>query len=359
MAAGLWIAAATWVTAAEEPPKPVNVVTAARMAVEKRLELSGSVTARRHARLSARTSGLIRQLKVDAGDVVKTGDVLMELDDELAAIALDRVAVEREQAALELEDARRLNLEAQNLAKTGAFPKSEAESRESAVKVRATELRRGEVMEKEQQALVERHRLVAPFDGVIRAKLAEEGEWVQTGMPVVELVETASLRMDVQAPQELFAVLEKNPSLSVRLDAYPDQPLPGKLAVIVPVKDEVARTFLARIDMEDPQGLAAAGMSGRVMFVFREDDEVLQVPRDAIVRFPDGTAKVWTVSEEGGKTVAKSRVVDLGQALTESIEIVKGIAAGDRVVLRGNESLREGQTVEILPAQPDSTPAAQ
>jgi RND family efflux transporter MFP subunit len=355
----LWLATGPLATAQEGPPKPVNVFTAERSPVVTCLELTGSVTARRQARLSAKTAGLVRKLHVDAGSVVKAGDILMELDDELAAIDLDRVTVEREQAELELAEAKRLASEASNLAKTGAFAKSEADSRQTILKVRAAALRVAEVIEKENKSIVERHRLLAPFAGVISGKLAEEGEWVQTGTPVVELVETGSVRLDVRAPQEIYAQVIENPTLEIRLDAYPDQRLAGKLAVIVPVTDAVARSFLARIEMEDPLGLAAPGMSGSVIFKFTGKVPVVQVPRDAVVRFPDGTAKVWTVAGDGEKAIASSRNILLGQSLKESVEVREGLDAGTRVVIRGNEGLREGQAVEILPAEPVTTPDAQ
>jgi RND family efflux transporter MFP subunit len=355
----LWIATTSHILAEVEPPSPVVVATAANARIVNRMELTGSVTARRKARLSARTSGLVRKLHVDAGDFVKAGDVLLELDDELAKIALERVTVAREQAEHELTEARRLETEARNLAKTGAFAKSEAQSRETALKVGMTGLRRSEVLESEQKSIIERHRLPAPFDGVISGKLAEEGEWVQTGTPVLELVETGSLRLDIQAPQEIHARLAANPPVTVVLDPFPDRKLAGRLAAIVPVQDEVARTFLARIEMDDPEGLAAPGMSARAVFEFAGKDEVLQVPRDAVVRFPDGTAKVWIVTGTGAQTLAAPRVVRLGQALEGAIEILEGLEPGTRVVVRGNEGLREGQPVEILPEPQDSNPAGQ
>lgn len=354
----LWLAATAIIFAEDGPPRPVVVATAEKSRIISRVELTGTVTARRKARLSARTSGLIRKIHVDAGDFVRSGDLLLELDDNLAKIALERVTVAREQAEHELAEARRLETEAKNLAKTGAFAKSEAQSRETALKVGITGLRGTEALESEQKSIVERHRLPAPFDGVISGKLAEEGEWVQTGNPVLELVETGSLRLDIQAPQEIFAKLAASPSVTVKLDAFPGRTLDGKLSSIVPVQDEVARTFLARIEMIDPERLAAPGMSARAIFEFRGNGEVLQVPRDAVVRFPDGSAKVWVLTENGGQSIAGSRDVRLGQALTDAIEILEGVNAGDQVVVRGNEGLREGQSVEILPAAGSSNPVA-
>jgi RND family efflux transporter MFP subunit len=353
----LWIAAAV-IAVADDAPKPVVVATAVKAPVLTTVELSGSVTARRQASLSSRTGGLIHKLHVDAGDVVKAGDILMELDDELAVIALERVVAGREQAELRLTDARRLETEATQLSKTGAFARSEAESRKTALKVGETELRRVTAMEKEQRSLVERHRLLAPFDGVISAKLAEEGEWVETGTPVVKLVETGSLRMDVQAPQELHPLLRKNPEITVRLDAYPAESLGGRISAIVPVKDAVTRTFLVRMEIDDPGKLAAAGMSGRVALTFSDDKGTMEVPRDAVIRLPDGTTKVWVVDERGDQPVARSSTVRTGRGLGESVEIIEGIENGSHVVVRGNEGLGEGQAVSIIPAEPESTPAS-
>jgi RND family efflux transporter MFP subunit len=353
----LWLAASA-VAVADDAPKPVVVVTAVKAPVLTTVELTGSVTARRQASLSSRTDGLIRKLLVDSGDVVKSGDLLMELDDELAVLALERVIAGREQAEVILANATRLETEASQLTKTGAFARSEAESRKTALKVGETELRRGVALEKEQRSLVERHRLLAPFDGVISMKLAEEGEWVETGTPVVELVETGSLRMDVQAPQELYPMLRKNPEITIRLDAYPAESLGGRITAIVPVKDAVARTFLVRMEIDDPGKLAAAGMSGRVTLTFSDDKGTMQIPRDAIIRLPDGTTKVWVVDQSGNQAITHSTTVKTGRGLGESIEIIEGIENGSRIVVRGNESLTEGQLVSIIPAAPESTPAA-
>jgi RND family efflux transporter MFP subunit len=342
----VWLAVAG-AALAEDAAKPVVVAVAERAPVVSMVELTGSITAKRQASLSSRASGLVRKVKVDAGDRVKAGEVLMELDDDLARLALERVKVEKEQAALELKDATRLVEEVRDLAKSGAYSRSEAESRETALKVRAVGLERSDVQLKEQEELIERHRLIAPFDGVVSQKLAEEGEWVQTGTPVLELVETDRLWMDVQGPQELYGLLEKEPKVEVRLDAYPNVEFPGKIAVKVPVKDLVARTFLLRIDMEDPKSLASPGMSGRVTFSFEGENEVLQVPRDSVIRFPDGSTKLWIVSEENGALVASSRLVELGRGLGDRTEVMDGIEAGAKVIVRGNEGLREGQRVEI------------
>lgn len=334
--------------ASGEEPRPVVVAVANKAPARSTIELPGTITPRRDSNLSTRTAGLIRHLRVDAGHRVKQGEVLMELDDELAKIAFVRIAAERAQAELRLADAQRLEEEARRLASTGAFAKSEAESRKTALSVADAELRRAAALEKEQSELLERHRLIAPFDGVVRAKHAEEGEWVETGDPVLELVETTALRMDVQAPQELYPVLTRKPAARVVLDVYPDRPLDVKSVTVVPLKDAVTRTFLVRMEMEDPESLAAPGMSARARFEWLEEDAV-QIPRDALIREPGGDTRVWIVTERDGKSEAVSREVTLGRRLGASLQIIDGIEEGDRVVVRGNESLTEGRPVVVVP----------
>ncbi|WP_193214587.1 efflux RND transporter periplasmic adaptor subunit [Luteolibacter marinus] len=336
------------VAAAEDPPRPVTTATAVSAPLERQLELTGTVTAHRRASLSSRTGGLIGKIQVDAGSEVTAGQVLMELDTELAGLTLERISIELEQAELELAEALRKVEEVRDLTRRGGFPRSEAESRETAAKVRESEVRRLQVQKKEQQEIIGRHQLVAPFAGVIGRKFAEEGEWVETGTPVVELVETGDLRLDVQAPQEAFARLDGEVRATAVLDAWPGRELDARILVRVPVKDPVSRTFLVRLEMTDPEDLASPGMSARVVFHSRGKVPTVQVPRDAVVRFPDGTAKVWTIEREGDRDVARSRPVKLGVELIGKIEVLEGVAGGATVVVRGNEGLREGQPVSKL-----------
>jgi RND family efflux transporter MFP subunit len=331
-------------------PSPVTVETAVLAPVATRLELTGSVSARHRSRLSSRASGLIRTMHVDAGDLVKQGDLLMDLDPELAELELDRMDGELEQARIELADAERLFTEARALTSRGAFPKSEADSRKSAVDVKNATVRQLEARSKQQRAVIERHRLVAPYDGVISRRLADAGEWVETGTPVVELVSLDRPRLDVQVPQEYYAKLAGESKVTVKLDAFPNREFAGQVVATVPVKDPVARTFLTRVEWEDQGVSAGPGMSGKAVFEFESDDSVVQVPRDAVVRFPDGTTKVWTLRDEGGRTIAAPRNVTLGGSLAGNARVTSGLEEGARVVVRGNESLQEGQEVTVLPA---------
>lgn len=355
---GLLFLAAFAAPAAEERPAPVETVVVRKSAGElQTLPITGTVTARRQARLSSRTTGLIESMKVDAGSRVKPGDVLVTLDTDLAEISLDLIRSQIAQARIELEEAQRREEEVRDLVKSGGFAKSEAETRKSAVRIGEAGLQQLLVREREQAETIARHQLIAPFGGVISRKLAEDGEWVTTGTPVLELVETDSPRFDLQVPQEFLGRVAEAESVTVMLDAFLGRPIPARIGVVVPVKDAVSRTFLLRLELDDPQGLAAPGMSGSARIVHRPSrTDTVSVPRDALMRFPDGKVKVWIVSQTDGLSVVAPREVQTGESHGDFVEVVSGLEGGETVVLKGNESLRDGQIV--LPGEtPTAAPA--
>lgn len=329
---------------------PVEVTVAQRSGdVIRTFSATGTVTSRRRARLSSRTTGLVDTISVDAGSRVKKGDVLASLDPKLAEIELDLIRAEIEGAMVELQDANRRVEEVSDLIERGGFARSEARTLEAAVRLREAELKRLQVQETRQIEQIERHRLVAPFSGVIAEKMTEEGEWVDTGTPVLELVEMDQVWFDIQVPQEFLAPIQDAEKVTVTLDAYPKRSLEASISAVVPVKDEVSRSFLTRFDLKDPERLAAPGMSGMAAVAWRSGGGTsVKVPRDALVRFPDGSAKVWIVEKDEESLRVRSKVVRTAGTLGESVEVVEGLNGDETVVVRGNEGLREGQSVRVL-----------
>ncbi len=337
--------------AAEDAPLPVEVIVAKKSTEQTRdLSLTGTVTAKRRARLSSRTTGLVMALQVDAGSTVKQGDVLITLDTKMAEITLQLIRAEMEQAKIELAEAQRRVDEIRDLVGKGGYPKSQAETLKSTLNISKTQLKQLELRESEQLETIERHQLVAPFDGVISRKLSEAGEWVTTGTPVLELVEMQQPWFDLQVPQESLGPLKHAEQVSVKLDAFPERSFAAGIAVTVPVKDGVSRTFLTRLQLKDSEGLATPGMSGTATISYRSGDSgSVQVPRDAIVRFADGSAKVWIVKLQGDTASGQveSRLIKTAGRLAEMVEVNQGLSGGESVVVKGNEALQEGQTVTI------------
>ncbi len=336
--------------AADEPSLVVVAETGLAPLVEE-LPFTATVTSERDAALSPRVSGLVQAVHVDAGDRVAAGKILVQLDVSLAKLALQRAEAALEEARAQAAEAQRLHQEAKELVDRRLVPETRLHAAEAQKRVADAAVARLVAERRQQAEIVERHAVVAPFAGVVSQKLTEAGEWVETGTPVLELVDVRRLRLDVQVPQERFHDIALKSAATVRLDALPGRAFEGRVTARVPVKDPRARTFLARVSVDDPGGMMTPGMSASVVFETREAQRALLVPRDAVVRHSDGTTSVWVV-EEGITPTVSERKVQLGRTVERMVEVRRGLEPERRVVLRGNETLKEGQAVRILDRAP-------
>ena len=327
---------------------PVYVVEAKIAPVIENLPLTGTVTSGRSAALSPRVSGLVSKVNVDAGDRVTAGDVLVELDPVLAKLALNRSQAALNESKVALQESIRLSDEARNLAKSKNIPETTVLSRIADVEMKTAAVARSEAEYKQQAEIVNRHTVIAPFNGAVSKKLTEVGEWVETTTPVIDLVATEFLRLDVQAPQEYAQMIHKDTSVTVKFDTEPGQELTTKVSATVPVNNPDARTFLTRILFDNTDYFITPGMSAQAIFNIQLEQEALQLPRDAIIQYPDGRSTVWVVSKSNGQFIASEQQVQLGRNLSSNVIIRKGLNPGSVVVVSGNETLQEGQAVQIL-----------
>lgn len=344
-ALGLALSLAAGAGLAQDAP-PVTVVSPAPFESAESLQFTGTLTSERLADLSPRVSGLVSRVLVDAGDRVAAGDLLLELDATLATLELHRAEAAMDEALTRLDEAQRLRDEGKALGANIA--KTIVRTREAQVVIESAGVARLEADRRSQAEMVARHQMFAPFDGVISRKRTEIGEWVETGAPVLELLATDRLRLDVQVPQEHFPRIAIDTPVSVRLDAFPGQALVGRVAAKVPLSDRDVRTFLVRVLLDNPTGDVIAGMSAVAGFGLEGDKVVLGLPRDVLKRYPDGTTTVWVVETEGSETKVFERKVRIGRAIAETVDVIEGLKPESRVVLGGNETLQEGQTVRIV-----------
>lgn len=349
---GAAIAVLTCVSIADHATAaPVHVMTPQKLTLTRDLPLTGTLTAERNARLSPRVDGLVRTLLVDAGDRVAEGDVLVELDAELAEHALGRMSAQALQSKAQLTEAQRLVIEARKLVRERHLPRTELERREAELELAKAAYAASQAAEREQAEIVRRHALPAPFDGVIARRLTDVGEWVTRGGPVLELVGTDRVRLDVYAPQEHFLAIREDAAVQVRI-AGADEPQQGRIAALVPVGDAGARTFLVRIILEGDDVPLLPGASATAVIKLQGSRPALAAPKDALLRYPDGTHTVFVIEQQNGQTVARERRVEVGRS-GEQVEILEGLSPGERIVVRGNESLRDGAAVDIVARNQD------
>lgn len=312
-------------------------------ALTSELQLSGTLRALREAELSMAADALVTKLHVDVGSHVKQGDLLVELDSSLAAQEQARAQANEKAAETRLNETRRLLNEALQMKEKNYISLTEVDARESAVNLAVANLEQARAETKMVAEQLEKHQLRAPFDGAISARWTELGEWLSRGDPVLTLVSLDELRLDLKLPQEHLSGMEHLRQVEILPDAMPETTIPARVDALVPVGDQ-SRSFLLRLAADGDAQNLLPGTSARAQFIFEHPHNAVLLPRDAVLRNADGNFSVFVVVD--GQ--AQRRRIQLGQPGSDGYLIREGLQAGEQVVVRGNELLRDGQTVTIV-----------
>lgn len=315
--------------------------------VVEEIPLTGTVMSTMIAQLSTEISGLIGAIKVDIGDQINAGDEILTLDDDMQLLSLKAKEAETEQAREELADARRRLKDAKALGRNQTVSANEIKSLAAEVQIDGIVVKRLLAEEQQQALRLKKHRLTAPFGGIISQKLVEQGEWVVPGQAVAELVNTDELRIEFQVPQAVYSRLDQLVRLTLRLDAVPDEQFDARIVAIVPVTDRSSRTFLVRAQLTDDNVKLIPGLSASAIMMLKTATSGVVIHRNALLRYPDGRVTVWVVEENDGQFSVSEKQVETGLSFNGRINITSGLDANALVVIEGNESLREGQAVSV------------
>jgi membrane fusion protein (multidrug efflux system) len=289
----------------------------------------------------------VSKVHFDSGANVKEGDLLLELDSELEEAAYEQAVAQTEQAAGEVKDAKRRLDIAASLAKRQYGPQNEVDARSAEVEIDVATHDGYRAEQKRRAVILDRHKLKAPFDGVISKRMVEVGQWVTPGTAVFELVAMKNFRIDVPVPQYYYARLREGADVAIEVDTLPGEEIPAKIGALIPVSDPDARTFTLRVLPTRDNIPITPGMSARVLVDLDTGAHDVVVSRDALIRYPDGRITVWVVNTEGDKLSVTERRIEIGLAFDGLVQVLSGLKEGERVVVRGNESLREGQAVRL------------
>ena len=336
---------------AEEKPVPVSASIVKLGKTNEQLPLTGSVTSPHSAAISSKVEGYVEKIYFEEGDAVKQGDVLLELDKELAEIELQRIRALINESLTREKELKRQRDEAKELVSKRHVSETAYKAASAEVDINATVIQRLRVESKRQQAIVDRHIVKAPFDGVVTDRMIEVGQWVETNNAVLELTEINQLRIEVPVPQFYFSRVNHGTQVNITYDAIPEEEFTATVSIKVPVSQQSTRTFPVMININNDQYRITPGMSARVRFILsnKGQQESIIVPSDAIVKLPDGSEKVWRVSQEEGITVVNPIDITSGKSQMGSVEIISGdIKPGDQIIVKGNEILRPGQSVKII-----------
>ena len=341
----LWLIGTPVMVLADEDSVPVSVTRPYLAELGETLTLSGSVNALQRASLSTRVDGLIADLQVDVGSRVKQGDPLLQLDAALITLEYQRARAATAEQRAALDEAQRLLDDALRLRENNHVSANEVNTRRANLNLAQASLEAAIADQRSVAEMVERHVLPAPFNGVIAARHVDRGEWISRGDPVFELVSLDRVRLDVRMPQERFSEISDKTPVNICPDSNPVKCFSGAVVALVPVSDSSSRTFLIRIRPKTDQESLLPGTSANAVFELGDrSSRNMLLPRDALLRHPDGSYSVFVASEG----IARRQLVEIGREARDKVVITGGLATTDEVVIRGNEVLRDGQALHVV-----------
>ena len=301
---------------------------------------AGDIRAREESALSFRIGGALVKRLVDAGDRVRRGQVLAELDPGDAG--LQAAAAQAEMVRLGGDLERYRTLVAQKLVSQSAFDAQQAAYRAARAQYELT---------RNQSVYT---RLVAPRDGVIANRLAEAGQTVAAGQAIYTLAGDAGREVAIALPESRIREIRVGQPVLVELWSAPDVRLPGRIREISPAADPQARTYAARVALDgDAAAQVELGQSARVYMQAPGEAAALGVPLSALQRGSDGkSTALWVVDPKTRRVHLAP--VQIGAYAEDMVPVLGGIDAGAWVVAAGGQLLREGQ--RVAPVDRDNRP---
>ena len=369
----------------EEVPVPVKVSEITKINDFKMVSAGGSVTSQNSpARLTFLVSGRILNLIPREGDFVKKGSLIAEIDPTdykyalqsaeaqvgMAKAFYEKVASsvrpeELEQARVAYERSADEFMRMKMIYDAGSLAPNDYHKYKAAYEIEAyryqmaldggqkEDRERALSALKEAEAgleLARKHlkdtKLYAVSDGYISKRFLAPGDTTSAGTPVVEVVSLDPVDISVGIPEKDIRLVTDNLTAVVSLAALPDEVFKGRVRVVNVSADPATRTYLTKIEVENPDNILKIGMVSDVSVITNKPLEMLTVPLSILVKDPQGATGVFVFNKEDQRAYRVK--VDTGMLYGKNIEITQGLKGNEIVIVAGQQRLRDGVSVKIV-----------
>jgi len=320
----------------------VEVKKAVRGPIAASINTTGTIQGLQEATIAAKTSGRIQYLGVSDGTFVAAGQTLIELDAAEIRAQMDQALASRNQALANRDNAQ-LNAERlHNLFKEDVVAKQQLDNANAQYFVYDAQVAQASASINLVQAQLANTILAAPFSGTIFNKRIVLGDMASAGMPLMTLVDTSKVKVEINVGENDIAKLVVGQTANFKVDAYPGQIFTGIVSEISPAADLKNRTFKAWILCDNPDLTLRSGMFARINLPYKQIDQAVKIPKDALV-IRDQKAYVFII-EDG---TAKLTPIIPGLESDTEIEVCSGLLPETIVSTLGHETLNDNDKVAI------------
>ncbi|MEX0604680.1 MAG: efflux RND transporter periplasmic adaptor subunit [Marinobacter sp.] len=316
-----------------QPPAVISAVKAKVEAWQPAVKAVGSIVAVNGIQVANEVPGVVEEINFESGDTVKKGDVLVRLNS-----AIDEAAVRTRKAEAQLaeQDFKRVS----DLLPRRAVSQSQYD--ESKANFDAAEARVNEA-----EAQLSKKVIRAPFDGAVGLRMVDQGEYLATGSPIVEINMLDPIYADYTLSEKELAKIATGYAVEVTVAAVPGENFAGEVSAVNSSVNPETRTVRVRATLQNPDNKIKPGMFASVLTRQPEDTEVVSVPRTAISYNTYGDYVFVVENNEDDELIVNRRTVTSGETRDGRVAITSGLEAQEQVVSKGLLRLRAGQRVTI------------
>lgn len=323
---------------AQERPAPVQIAHAEVRELAPSVHATGLVRSRAAADLAAAVNGRL-QWVAEAGTAVRAGEIVARLDTRELGLARAEQAARVKRAEVNLQA---LERELARLRASGnAVPRFNVDQAQSNRDIAEADLQVARALLAQTDDQLARSRLTAPFAGVVSERVHRAGEEVARGEVIARIVNPDELEIRMFVPLRHVRAIQPGHEVDVVAEG---RPFTARVSSIVPAGDPRTQSFEVLVKAPPVDGLLAAGNTVRVRLPLGEPQRKLSVPRDALVIRADGLYVVRLNAEQRAERVA----VKAGVADGDWIAVDGGVRAGDSIVVRGAETLRGNEKLDVV-----------
>ncbi len=353
------------------PAVSVDVTTVSQFYPSQSISLlnaSGYIVAQRKAAVASKVTGRLVALMVEEGSKIKEGDVIARMENidvsavrDQAAANLNAARATREQARAEEDNARKeyeryRELVAKEYVSRSDYEVTETRYRKAGDGVKAAEaaVHAAEAALKNAEAGLDYTLIRAPFDAVVLTKNADIGDIVtpigaaaNAKAAVVTIADMNSLQVEVDVSETSITTIRVGQPCDIQLDALPNQRFRGEVHAIVPTVDRSKATVLVKVRFLDKDRRMLPDMSAKVSFLPRRIASEEMKPRLAAGRSAliDRNGSTFAYLLEGNRV--RETPVRVGKTYGDMVEILAGLKAGDRIVMKPPRGLKDGSRIKV------------
>jgi len=321
-----------------QPPQTVTAGKASFSAWQPKIGAVGTLRAVKGADLSLEVAGVVDQIAFSSGDDVEAGVLLLKLrsDDDLAKLQSLQATAELNEITFE-RDQKQLKLQAVS---------------QATIDTDAANLKNAKAQVAQQQAILDKKTLRAPFAGHLGIRAVDLGQYLGAGTVIVTLQALDPIFMDFFVPQQAVDQVKIGEQIAVKVDAYKDQTFAGEISAINPKVDASSRNVQVRATLKNADHRLLPGMYATVEIPIGAPENLITLPQTAISFSPYGDT-VYIVDDKGAgadgkpQLVARQSFITTGATRGDQVAVLKGIGEGDLIVTSGQLKLHNGSSVLI------------